>query len=119
MRWYYFLSAFGVAATQAPFLSAPPFGSHFIFAFRHSAFVLGVDCAKAVGESASAPTMATAIRNFMSISFPLSPPEAMECSHEGRMLVETSSWGCRGTCPYSNNPACGRIVAPSSCDGGT
>src|SRR5262245_9836692 len=70
---YYFFSVFGVAATQAPFLSAPPFGSHFIFAFTHSAFVLGVDCAKAVGESASAPTMATAIRNFIAVSFRLAP----------------------------------------------
>src|SRR5262245_58009350 len=85
---YYFLSAFGVAATQAPFLSAPPFGSHFIFAFTHSAFVLGVDWAKAVGESTSAPATVAAIRNFISVSFRLAPRR--------RLNVSRTSNACRG-----------------------
>jgi hypothetical protein len=49
----YFLA--GAAATHAPFLSAPPFGSHFIFAFTQSALVVGVACANAAGASRSAP----------------------------------------------------------------
>src|SRR5262249_24333864 len=58
-------------------------------------------------------------KELHSCLLPSSSPEAVECFHEGRMLVETCTGGCRGTCPYSNNPACGRIVAPSSCDGVT
>jgi hypothetical protein len=58
----YFL---GAAATHAPFLSAPPFGSHFIFAFTHSALVVGVGCAKAAGASSNAAITAATGRSFM------------------------------------------------------
>ena len=58
----YFL---GAAATHAPFLSAPPLGSHFIFAFTQSALVVGVACAKAAGASSNAPITAATGRSFM------------------------------------------------------
>jgi len=62
----YFLA--GAAATQAPFLSAPPFGSHFILAFTQSALVVGVACANAAGASRSVPINAVTGRSFIFLS---------------------------------------------------
>src|SRR4051812_24312896 len=69
-RRYFSASVFaGAAATHAPFLSAPPFGSHFIFAFVQSALFVGGVCANAAGAKTSALTTATTERTFMEVSF--------------------------------------------------
>src|SRR5581483_3137752 len=65
----YFLVAAGVAATQAPLPSLPPFSSHFILAFSQSALLVGVAagvcCANAVGASTSTATTAAIGNSFM------------------------------------------------------
>ena len=62
------VSVFAVAATHAPFLSAPPFASHFILAFAQSALLVGAVCANAAGANAIAPATAAIMRSFMLIS---------------------------------------------------
>src|SRR5262245_41532775 len=69
MQDRYFLA--GAAAMHAPFLSAPPFGSHFIFAFTQSALVVGAACANTVGASRSEPISAITGRSFIVLSLRL------------------------------------------------
>jgi len=77
----YFLSLAGAAAAHAPFLSAPPFGSHFIFAFTQSALVVGVACANADGASTSAPITTTTERSFIFPTPRVGPPNIVSIGH--------------------------------------
>src|SRR5262245_64917582 len=77
-------SVFALAATHAPFLSAPPFASHFILALAQSFWLVGAVCANAAGANAIVPATAAIMRSFM-----LVPPCLMQTTDDGPVPATT------------------------------